>query len=369
MKKGITAIAVAAACYGLAAMPVMAAPIELPDGSVFDPEFYAEANPDVVANFSADPVDLYIHYALFGEDEGRLPWADLGDFDAAYYAENNADVVKVVGNSPAALFQHYVMVGEKEGRKAKGNGTTIATVTEFEVVEDSDVDVFLSNVYTLMAAEEYDEVALNYDGTEIAQAIAEVLPEDDCILFTADGIVADDYTGVAAGVYKISGGGYYFFYGNLVNGIRTGEGASCWSTTAGYETFTGTFANDDPNGEGQDIIFYDDGEIVITTGTYKDGLENGDMNKNLIADGVFYPETEYAQFTAYTAVMGDAPALDLGVYAGSVWEDAALNAIQAAQENNLRIYWFSYSDTANYAHWFWYDPTTTYLAALGYAIR
>ena len=35
-------------------LSVLAAPITLPDGSVFDPEFYAQQNPDVVAVLGTD---------------------------------------------------------------------------------------------------------------------------------------------------------------------------------------------------------------------------------------------------------------------------------------------------------------------------
>ncbi len=56
-------------------LSVLAAPITLPDGSVFDPEFYAQQNPDVVAVLGTDPAALYNHYLTAGKAEGRLPYA------------------------------------------------------------------------------------------------------------------------------------------------------------------------------------------------------------------------------------------------------------------------------------------------------
>lgn len=43
---------------------------------------------------------------------------DGGIFDAEYYAQTNPDVVNVVGNDEKALYEHYKVFGKKEGRKA-----------------------------------------------------------------------------------------------------------------------------------------------------------------------------------------------------------------------------------------------------------
>lgn len=53
-----------------------AAPKAMPDGVVFDAEYYAQANPDVVAALGASEEMLYLHYTMFGKTEGRLPMAD-----------------------------------------------------------------------------------------------------------------------------------------------------------------------------------------------------------------------------------------------------------------------------------------------------
>jgi hypothetical protein len=67
----VTALTVFIACSGT----VLAAPQQMPDGNVFDPEYYAAANPDVVAALGSDPAVLYQHYLLCGQKEGRLPYA------------------------------------------------------------------------------------------------------------------------------------------------------------------------------------------------------------------------------------------------------------------------------------------------------
>lgn len=58
-----------------------ASPVIMPDGYLFDPEYYAENNPDVVAAFGEDPTALYQHFKKYGAEEGRLPWDPNADID------------------------------------------------------------------------------------------------------------------------------------------------------------------------------------------------------------------------------------------------------------------------------------------------
>lgn len=154
----------------------MAAPEQMPDGNVFDAEYYAQQNPDVVAALGTDPTLLYQHYLLCGQAEGRLPYgAEIGPdyaqarikvfsavvlagevfenaiiaeyrpgycrldypggdvvctgyfsiytdesvlFDARRYAADNPDIAARVGTSKTALWNHYKNYGVYEGRRA-----------------------------------------------------------------------------------------------------------------------------------------------------------------------------------------------------------------------------------------------------------
>ena len=154
----------------------MAAPQQMPDGNVFDAEYYAQQNPDVVAVLGTDPALLYRHYLTCGKTEGRLPYAkEIGPdyaqarikvfsavvvagnvyenavilesrpgyikleypggdtvgtgrftittdesvlFDAQRYAAENPDIAASVGTSKAALWNHYKNHGVYEGRAA-----------------------------------------------------------------------------------------------------------------------------------------------------------------------------------------------------------------------------------------------------------
>ncbi len=70
--KTVVAISMSVLLFGTTAF---AAPKTMPDGSVFDSDYYAQQNPDVVAVMGTDESALYQHYKVYGQKEGRLPYA------------------------------------------------------------------------------------------------------------------------------------------------------------------------------------------------------------------------------------------------------------------------------------------------------
>lgn len=70
--KKIAALILASAISVSSFVPAFAAPVTMPDGVVFDPAYYAQNNPDVVAAFGTDTNPLYYHYSVCGKNEGRL---------------------------------------------------------------------------------------------------------------------------------------------------------------------------------------------------------------------------------------------------------------------------------------------------------
>ena len=140
MKKGIAAAVLSMAVTFSSVLPVFASPVTLPDGTIFDPEYYAEQNPDVVAAVGTDAGALYAHYCNFGKQEGRQAYSrevstgaqstlpDVRIFDPDYYAANNPDVVAVIGTSPEALYQHYLSYGRMEGRRPCAPGTESVSI-------------------------------------------------------------------------------------------------------------------------------------------------------------------------------------------------------------------------------------------------
>lgn len=102
-----------------------AAPVPMPDGTLFDAVYYAQAYPDVTAEIGTDADALYNHYITHGRAEGRLPAApaalnqtaaDFLVFDAIYYAQTYPDVAAAVGTDAGALYNHYINHGRAEGR-------------------------------------------------------------------------------------------------------------------------------------------------------------------------------------------------------------------------------------------------------------
>lgn len=132
-KKFLLSIIVLTLSFGCS-MSVCAQPKAMPDGTIFDAEYYAQSYPDVVAFFGTDADLLYQHYVQYGKAEGRNAVAPTRrdtvdaavqtkqiaeDFDASYYARSNPDVVAVFGTDPYSLYQHYTKYGKIEGRHGK----------------------------------------------------------------------------------------------------------------------------------------------------------------------------------------------------------------------------------------------------------
>lgn len=98
---------------------------------------------------------------------------------------------------------------------------------------------------------------------------------------------APNLTGKGIGIYRFNGNGYYFYYGDYLNGQREGLGYTfCLENDTEYTSFDGTWENDAPNGSGTLTQVYDigskDEHSIIRTGTYENGLENGQMSVQVI---------------------------------------------------------------------------------------
>lgn len=74
MKKKMLVIAATLIVLLGCSMTVCAEPRLMENGCIFDAEFYAQQNPDVVAAFGAEEEVLFQHYVTSGKAEGRLPY-------------------------------------------------------------------------------------------------------------------------------------------------------------------------------------------------------------------------------------------------------------------------------------------------------
>lgn len=83
MKKRVICFIIGMLLVAQSGMTVSAAPAIMPDGELFDAEYYAEHNPDVVAAIGNDMHALYAHYQQSGILEGRQPYVPGTDVEAA----------------------------------------------------------------------------------------------------------------------------------------------------------------------------------------------------------------------------------------------------------------------------------------------
>jgi len=87
MKKGILLAIIFTMVIGCS-MTAYAQPETMPDGTVFDAEFYANTYPDVVAVYGTDELSLYQHYVDYGKAERRTPCKE-----ATVSPINNAELI------------------------------------------------------------------------------------------------------------------------------------------------------------------------------------------------------------------------------------------------------------------------------------
>lgn len=82
--KKLMAVCMTATVIAGNSMTVFAVPMTMSDGTVFDAEYYARNNPDVVAVYGTDTAALFSHYQSYGRAEGRAPAENgavsVGDF-------------------------------------------------------------------------------------------------------------------------------------------------------------------------------------------------------------------------------------------------------------------------------------------------
>ncbi len=111
-------------------MSAFAAPAMMPDGTIFDAEYYAQKNPDVAAVQGTDAAALYNHYISNGRAEGRQAYNPAADISAllqspAYAAAIDASL-RATDSSyaelKAAMPGSYVTFGAYEQDNNKRNG-------------------------------------------------------------------------------------------------------------------------------------------------------------------------------------------------------------------------------------------------------
>lgn len=81
--------------------------------TIFDADYYYNANPDLQSAIGYDAFQLFQHFCTSGMAEGRK---GCEDFDVTIYKENNLDLQASYGEDLKAYYEHYRCTGCKEGR-------------------------------------------------------------------------------------------------------------------------------------------------------------------------------------------------------------------------------------------------------------
>lgn len=124
------ALSVMIAVLTIGAFKAEAAPLSMPDGTVFDPVYYADSYADLKAAFGYNGGLLWNHYQIFGRNEGRIAAASnqpCGSvkvmpgnvlFDSKFYSDTYPDLKAAFGENESLLWKHYQNCGRREGRQA-----------------------------------------------------------------------------------------------------------------------------------------------------------------------------------------------------------------------------------------------------------
>lgn len=138
------------------------------------------------------------------------------------------------------------------------------------------------NVFEYMSSEDYDSM-LAVDGSDEAVAVVDILVAHDKTSYI---YIPDDdgsHTGTGAGIYLYDNG-YYFYYGDFVNGMREGNGSTFIKLDDKYKyVFTGEWQNGAPNGIGNLHREFEHGTSV-SEGILVDGLWNGHVDRTCTID-------------------------------------------------------------------------------------
>lgn len=198
----------------------------------------------------------------------------------------------------------------------------------------------MENVIACMSEGRYDDMQA-LDGSQNASTVYSLMSGNSYI-YAQDGY-SEDYTGTAAGLYATEYG-YYFYYGEYVDGERSGHGVYYVlmdEDNNSYELYDGAWANDKPNGHGtfSKCNYVSDGEIITTAaeGDFTDGYEDGTFSATLTSsEGYTVTGGWTASMGTVTDVREQYPDLDFG----DISEDRIVYVVMR-DENDTAVWFLS----------------------------
>lgn len=118
--------------------------------ALFNEEYYADQNPDVVAVYGTSKKALYQHFLQYGLEEGRNI---SPDFDVNAYRSAYPDLQNAFGDDILKYYEHYFIFAQKENRTLV---TTKACVASGITVYDFDGKVIAAPVVAAASSNSND---------------------------------------------------------------------------------------------------------------------------------------------------------------------------------------------------------------------
>ena len=172
--------------------------------------------------------------------------------------------------------------------------SVIAQIDEIEA-KDKKMNDFMQKVYDNMLTEDFAAMS-KIDGSEEAEEIASMIEGDNHYY-----IPSGEASGTGVGLCKFGDGGYYFYFGNIENGIKSGKGNAyiLMLNNGSYRYLSGEWKNDAPNGN---CVLKVVGSVMNTSGdeynetlagNMKNGLWDGYISDKVYSNGTtFYLDFE-----------------------------------------------------------------------------
>lgn len=148
-------------------------------------------------------------------------------------------------------------------------------VVQAEETQTAGLDEILRQMYALYQGGDHASMyALDTD--EATKAYVEAIGNSG-----SDRYVIDLDGNTKAMLYVSPNGGWWWYFGQMENGLRQGNGMTVICGSGSTEIFTGNYAADFPNGEGKYSLRFESGAFDISgnfQGTYLNGTYQVDAN-------------------------------------------------------------------------------------------
>ena len=161
----------------------------------------------------------------------------------------------------------------------------LSLTVQAEEAQMNALDDILQQMYLLYQSGDFASMYA-LDASDATRTYAELVRNSGTDRYV---ISLDDNT--QAMLYVTADGGYWWYFGQMVNNLRLGTGTTVLLGSNYYEFFTGSYDADFPGGNGSySIHWYDDGSGYELSGTFQGMQVNGTYQVNTIwqEDGISY---------------------------------------------------------------------------------